>query len=120
KCSIAHAPITDLITYRTDRRNYTNYRSIMNYIESDNYSLTDASPADNIDKINIPVLIFHSENDTRVNVRHSNGFNSKMKAAGKDITYIHWEEGNNFLSLQPQRIDFLANVGKFLNKHLEE
>tara|TARA_R110002096_G_scaffold416576_2_gene619464 strand:- start:312278 stop:313987 length:1710 start_codon:yes stop_codon:yes gene_type:complete len=119
KCSIAHAPITDLETYRETRRNYTNFRAHMNYIESEEYDLHQASPANNVDKINIPVLLMHSEKDRRVRVRQSQGFESKMKAAGKEIEFVHWKEGNNFLSGQVQRVDFLRQTGLFLEKHLK-
>lgn len=91
----------------------------MNYIESEEYDLHQASPANNVDKINIPVLLMHSEKDRRVRVRQSQGFESKMKAAGKEIEFVHWKEGNNFLSGQVQRVDFLRQTGLFLEKHLK-
>lgn len=120
KCSIAHAPITNLTTYRETRRDFTNYRETMNYIESDDYTLTEASPGNNVDKINIPILIMHSKNDTRVKVRQSEGFYSRMTSAGKNIKFINWEEGNNYLSGQLQRVDFLKQTGLFLEQHLKQ
>jgi len=119
KCSITHAAITDLETYRNLLQRYLDFTFIMDYIESENYDLEEASPANNIDKINIPVLLLHSNQDTRVKSRQSKSFESKMKSADKDVTYINWKEGNNFLSGQKQRTEFLLETGKFLDKHLK-
>ncbi|MBT5074461.1 MAG: prolyl oligopeptidase family serine peptidase [Kordiimonadaceae bacterium] len=79
----------------------------------------EASPADNIDKINVPVLLFHGDVDANVDVKQTRVFNRKMKRAGKDIKYIEFENESHYLRNQTYRIKFLEETGKFLEKHLK-
>ncbi len=119
KCSISFAPITDLSDFMVDRRLYTDYRIYENYVVSDDWSFEEASPSENIDKYNIPILLAHGVVDRSVQVDQSRKFYQAMNDEGKEIKYIEFEYGNHFLSNEEYRIQFLTEVEQFLAKHLD-
>jgi dipeptidyl aminopeptidase/acylaminoacyl peptidase len=44
-------------------------------------------PIKNVDKANIPILLYHGDHDRQADTEHSRMFFSAMKAAGKDVEY---------------------------------
>lgn len=120
KCSVSFAPIADMSSYMAYRKRYADYKTYENYVLSDEWTLDDASPINNIDKINIPVLLIHGNIDRRVRVQQSREFYDKMEKAGKDIKYIEFEDGDHFLSNEEHRIEFLSEVERFLAEHLKD
>ena len=89
-----------------------------NFVVSDEWTLDEASPAENIESFNVPVLLLHGDIDRSVRVEQSRDFYKVMKKADKDIKYIEFEGGNHFLSTEVHRIEFLKQVEKFLKKNL--
>lgn len=45
-------------------------------------------PIKNVDKANIPILLYHGDGDRQADTVHSRIFYKAMKAAGKDIKYV--------------------------------
>lgn len=110
KCSVAMAPVTDL-----DKE----FEYIWtNFVESKDWTFDEASPADNIDKINIPVLLMQGDVDASVEAEHTRVFFRKMERRGKDIKYIEYENENHYLENQANRQNFLSETGAFLKKHI--
>ncbi len=118
KCSVALAPVTNLKNRVEYYKDFGDTNSYIDYIESDKYTLEEASPSLNADKINIPVLLLHGDKDRSVRVSQSQFFYNNMQSAGKDIKYIEWEDGDHFLSKEQHRVEFLHEMGLFLKKHL--
>lgn len=44
-------------------------------------------PLKNVDKANIPILLYHGDHDRQADTEHSRMFYAAMKAAGKDVQY---------------------------------
>tara|TARA_R110002073_G_scaffold59999_3_gene150815 strand:- start:356 stop:2323 length:1968 start_codon:yes stop_codon:yes gene_type:complete len=118
KCSVSFAPITDLSSFMRYRKRYTDYSIYENFVVSDEWTLDEASPAENIESFNVPVLLLHGDIDRSVRVEQSRDFYKVMKKADKDIKYIEFEGSNHFLSTEVHRIEFLKQVEKFLKKNL--
>lgn len=118
KCSAALAGVFDLESFMNYRVNYFGYKVYENYVESDEWTLEEASPINNIDKYDIPVLLLHGEQDKVVREGQSKSFYRKMRRAKKDIKYVKLKDGDHFLSKQENRVRFLKEVGEFLKKHL--
>ncbi len=118
KCSVAFAPVANLNNRVQYYKDFGDTNFYIDYIESDDYTLEEASPSFNIDKLNIPILLIHGVEDRSVRVSQSQFFYSKMKRAGKDIKYIEWKDGDHFLSKEKHRIEFLEEIGRFLKKNL--
>ncbi|MCC3859623.1 alpha/beta hydrolase family protein [Pseudemcibacter aquimaris] len=118
KCSVAFAPVTNLenrVRYYNDFGDTNDY---IDYMRSNDYTLDEASPSKNVDKINVPVLLVHGVDDRSVRVSQSQFFYENMKSRDKDIKYIEWEDGDHFLSQQKHRVEFLEEMGRFLKEHL--
>lgn len=120
KCSVAFAPVADLRKFMSDQRNYFGYKIYENYVKSDEWTIAEASPIENIDTLNIPVFLAHGDIDRSVNVNQSQRFYKAMKKAGKEIIYHEYEDGDHFFSNEKDRIEFLSEVEKFLKNNLLE
>ncbi|VAV94014.1 hypothetical protein MNBD_ALPHA01-144, partial [hydrothermal vent metagenome] len=118
KCAVSFAGIGDMRLFQRDASRFTNDDVIMKFIKNQNHSLTDISPAHNIDRIKAPVLLMHGTLDVRVPFKQGPNFYKKMKKAGKDIKFIKLEDENHFMELEKSQLIFLKEVDKFLKKHL--
>ena len=110
--------MANLVSFVNYYDEFGNTNSYLDYIKSDEYSIEEGSPAHNVDKINIPVMLFHGKLDRSVRVGQSQYFYEAMKEKNKDIKYIEWEEGDHYFSREKDRIQFLEEMGRFLKKHL--
>ena len=107
KCTVAFAPAIG-----------RGERGGSHYTLNKDYEHKDVSPLNHIDKINVPVLLFHGDTDAKVNVDLSREFYKNMQKAGKDIKYTEFEFGDHNLSNQEHRIQFLKEIELFLAKNL--
>ncbi len=112
KCSVAFAPVTNL------RKEFQ--FTITTYMESQEWSKKEASPSDNVDKLNLPILMFQGDLDENVDVDITRRFYKKMRNRGKDITYFEFEGEDHYLKNQKYRIKMLSEMEKFLEKHLKD
>tara|TARA_R110002096_G_scaffold416576_2_gene619466 strand:- start:314365 stop:316368 length:2004 start_codon:yes stop_codon:yes gene_type:complete len=119
KCSVAFAPVSHIQGLMQSLKNAPGFKSYKSYVESEEWSLNEASPSFNIDKINIPVLLFHGSKDMSVPIVQSRGFRDRMESADKELKYIEFEDGDHFLSDEKHRMKFLMETGKFLSEHLK-
>lgn len=118
KCAISYAPITDLPSLLYQYKDVYGYQAYRDYIESDEWSIEEASPKNNTGNINVPVLLMHGSEDLNVSPYQSRAFYDRMEEANKDIKYIEFENGDHFLTNEQNRIQFLKEVEIFLEKHL--
>ena len=77
------------------------------------------SPVDRIDRLAIPLLIAHGEQDERVHPHQSEQLVAALRAAGgKTFEYVTYPtEGHGFLRFAPQ-VDFHRRLERFLAWHL--
>lgn len=77
------------------------------------------SPAYNIDKINIPVMLVQGRKDQRVPMSQYDILNDRLREAGKapEINIVEDKEGHGFYDYQNQ-VDLFTVVEKFLGKHI--
>lgn len=81
KAAIAIAPVTDLETLRGEFRNFTNFQLVDAFIGQGKH-IVEGSPAQNADKIKIPVLLFHGDQDLNVGVGESRLMLTRLERAG--------------------------------------
>jgi len=118
KCSIAGAAVSNMPSFMTYQRKYTGYRRYKNYIKGDDTSLNDISPYHQMDKLKLPVLMFHGEKDRRVPFKQSIKFVDEMKSQGNNIKFVNLESADHHLSREKDRILYLQEVERFLKEHL--
>lgn len=118
QCAVSFAGVADVAYLVTSHKGYTNYDVVREQIGTDYSELRKRSPLHNAEAINIPVLIAHGTDDRSVRIRHSQKMAKELEKEGKDVTYLEFEDGDHFLSMQEHRIAFFKAMEAFLQEHL--
>lgn len=56
--------------------------------ELQGWTVTGMDPIRNVDKANIPILLYHGDRDRQADTYHSRDFYGAMRSAGKDVEYV--------------------------------
>lgn len=112
---VAIAPVTDLSEHKSDSKGY--YSSAVQQERIGNGPhIKQGSPAQNVDKIIAPVLLFHGDYDQNVDVTQSRLMESKLKGAGKSVTYYEYPKLAHNLHDARVRAEMLQKSSDFLPK----
>ena len=71
-----------------------------------------------MDRIKIPLLIAHGEQDRIVPVEQSRKMVKQLEASKKQVQYLELAEGTHNLSIQQNRDTFFRAMDEFLGRHL--
>ena len=86
--------------------------------ERDKDFLTDISPKTHMDNLACPMLVIQGKNDPRVVEQESSDLVEAMRAQGKDVDYLVFEdEGHDVLKL-PNKVRCYETIVDFFKKHL--
>jgi dienelactone hydrolase len=86
--------------------------------ERDKDFLTDISPKTHMDNLACPMLVIQGKNDPRVVEQESADLVEAMRAKGKDVDYLMFEdEGHDVLKL-PNKVRCYETIVDFFKKHL--
>lgn len=113
KAIVAIAPVTDLEQLREDSRYYSSFRQVDAFIGRGTHVKT-GSPAQNADKISVPVMLVHGDYDQNVDVGQSRLMESRLRSAGKKVTYVEFEGLDHQLADDNVRTRMLGDADKFL------
>ncbi len=77
------------------------------------------SPAFNVDKIRIPVMLVQGAKDRRVPISQYNLLRERLEEAGRppEVTVVEDKEGHGFYDFQNQ-VDLYTKMEAFLDKHI--
>ena len=117
KAIVAIAPVTDLETLREESRNFTNYTLVDRFIGRGAH-VREGSPAQNAAAIKAPVLLFHGSQDQNVGIGESRLMASKLRAAGKQVELVEFEDLTHGLIDRTARTRLLADSDAFLRRSL--
>lgn len=117
KAIVAIAPVTDLETLREESRNFTNYTLVDRFIGRGAH-VREGSPAQNAAAIKAPVLLFHGSQDQNVGIGESRLMASKLRAAGKQVELVEFEDLTHGLVDRTARTRLLADSDAFLRRSL--
>ncbi len=117
KAIVAIAPVTDLETLRGEHRNFTNFELVDGFIGHGAH-IRDGSPAQNVDRIAAPVLLFHGDLDQNVGIGESRLMASKLRGAGKPVTFVEYKGLTHQLDDSDVRTDMLGKSDAFLRTAL--
>jgi dipeptidyl aminopeptidase/acylaminoacyl peptidase len=118
QCAISFAGVTDLRQLVVRSRRYVNTKFVKKQIGSDTDDLEARSPYHNAEKIKIPMLIVHGEDDRIVDVSHSEKLAEELADLKRPVEFIELENGDHYLSIQRNRHQFFAAMDVFLKRHL--
>jgi dipeptidyl aminopeptidase/acylaminoacyl peptidase len=114
---VAIAPVTDLERWREEFRNRANYLVMDNFIGRGPH-LEAGSPARHAASFKAPVLLFHGDADINVGMSASRLMESRLKVAGKPVTYVEFHDLDHQLDSAEVRARMLSQTDEFLRRHL--
>ena len=118
KAAIAIAPVTDLELLKEERRGWSDYNVVSEFVGSGPH-IKEGSPASNADKIKVPVLMFHGTVDRNVSVSHARRMESRLKGAGVASNLVLYEDLDHYLDDSAARVDMLKKSTDFLKGALK-
>jgi dipeptidyl aminopeptidase/acylaminoacyl peptidase len=117
KAIVAIAPVTDLEAMRQDHLDFTDFIMVNRFIGNGPH-VHEASPAQNVERITAPVLMFHGDLDLNVAINQSRLMARKLRAAGKDVSLIEFTGLDHQLDDDSARARVLAESDAFLRHNL--
>ena len=108
KAVIAIAPVTDLSLLKQESGSLDR-----EFIGSGPH-IREGSPAQNAERINAPVLMFHGDLDSTVEVGESRLMESRLRSAGKKVDLVIYPKRDHYLDDSQVRIDMLRKSDAFL------
>ncbi len=118
KCAVSFAGISDLIKLRDKYRYFTNKNTVRKQIGEDKGQLKQTSPVRMAEKVKIPILLIHGDDDVVVPVNQSRIMAAALKDEGKQYEYIELEDGTHNLDYLPHRKKTFEAMENFLKKYL--
>jgi acetyl esterase/lipase len=113
KAVIAIAPVTDLAALKEASRNWTNFQLVSDYVGSGSV-MHGGSPIEHVDKIKVPVLLFHGGHDANVGIEQSRSMAARLKSAGVKCELVTWDELDHQLDDSAARTEMLRKSDEFL------
>lgn len=113
KAVVAIAPVTDLVMLKSEWRDFSNRRVEEEFIGAGPH-IKEGSPAQNADRISVPVLMFHAELDRNVRIGQSRFMAKKLREAGKSVELVEYPKLEHSLVDSAVRAQMLRKSADFL------
>ena len=117
KAIVAVAPVTDLDRWREDFRDTASFKLVDEFVGRGPH-LREGSPAQNAGAIRAPVLLFHGDKDTNVEIGHSKLMADKLRAAGKSVEFVEFPGLDHGLRDETARTRLLSASDAFIRRAL--
>ncbi len=115
RCAVSIAGVADLRALaREDSRFYGGRRRVAHTLGDDVSELKAGSPLRAVEKIQVPVLLVHGDNDIQVSVDHSRRMARALKGQDKKHELVVIKDGNHSLSRYEWRETLLTKIEAFL------
>lgn len=86
--------------------------------ERDADFLDSISPLNFVDRIEAPLMVIHGANDPRVPVQEAEQIVAKLRARGRDVEYLRYEDEGHGLAKAKNRADAWPKVVGFFERYL--
>jgi len=113
KAIVAIAPVTDLEKLRSQYSGWANFPIINKFIGQGAH-IREGSPAQNVEAIRAPVLLFHGTVDGNVKIDQSRLMNDRLRGAGKEVTLVEFPGLAHSLHDAEARTKLLSQSDAFL------
>lgn len=118
QCAISFAGLSDIKKFRDGASHYQNKNVIREQFGNDSEQLKKSSPVRAADKIKIPILLIHGNDDAVVPVEQSRIMADELKDQHKVYEYVELEHGSHHLDYMPHRKQTFEAMAAFLKKYL--
>lgn len=115
KAVVAIAPVTDLQAFKDQHRHWTDYYLVNDYV-GDGPHVRAGSPAQNADKIKVPVLLFHGAFDRNTSIEQSRRMAASLERAGVRHELVTWDELDHSIEDSAARSELLRKSDAFLRE----
>ena len=116
--AVSMAGVTDL-SRRLDRAQRSRLADLnLPRYDSDPAAVEANSPLLHADRIRIPVLLAHGRRDFTVPVEDTERMEDALKAAGKRVQAIYFDDDDHYLFREEDRIAYLKALAQFLAENL--
>lgn len=112
---VAIAPVADLETLKNEWRGSSIARLQEQFIGSGPH-IKEGSPAQNVEKIAAPVMLFHGDMDRNVSISQSRLMAKRLKAEGKRVEYVEYPGLAHSLTDSAVRAEMLRKSVAFLKE----
>jgi acetyl esterase/lipase len=110
---VAIAPVTDLFALKEEHRGWSDFELIKGFI-GDGPQMHEGSPIEHVDKIKVPVILFHGAQDANVSIEQSKRMAARLKAAGAKCELVTWDDLDHHLEDSAARAQMLRKTDEFL------
>lgn len=118
KCAISFAGISDIKKLRGISRYTSNKNTMREQLGNDMEQLKNTSPINMVEKIHIPILLIHGDEDASVPVEQSRLMVAELKRQNKIYEYIELKNGSHHLDILQHRKQTFEAMEAFLKKYL--
>lgn len=119
QCAISFAGMSDLVRMRNKFRYFTNSNTARKQFGEDKDQLKQTSPVNMAERVKIPILLIHGDDDISVPVEQSRVMARALKKHGKVFEYIELEDGSHYLDYLPHRQQTFEAMERFLQQYLK-
>lgn len=117
RCAVSYAGVSDLNRMLKHQRNFLFAGARTDWLREQAPDLKNVSPLNFPGEFSIPLLLVHGDEDRVVPPVQSKVMAQKLKAVGKDVTYIVQPKADHHFSRTEDRLEFLKALEAFLAKH---
>jgi pimeloyl-ACP methyl ester carboxylesterase len=117
KAVIAIAPVTDLAQLKEEHREWTDFLVVSDFVGEGSH-IREGSPAENADKIKVPVMLFHGTLDRNVGIGQSRRMAASLKTAGVRNELVTYDGLDHQLEDSSARAEMLRKSDDFLRQVL--
>jgi len=118
RCAAAWAPVTNLVNLHRGIKNGLHTEIGLDRLGEDDDRLDAASPALHADKIKIPVLLMHGNQDFTVQPENSRFMEAALKNEGKPVEAIYLDNADHYRQRRDARQAWLSALDRFLTPQL--
>jgi dipeptidyl aminopeptidase/acylaminoacyl peptidase len=119
KCAISVAGVSNVFDLVLKNRAFwRTYNVVDEQIGTGRKFLNDISPINHVDKIKVPILLIHGDNDRQVEPDQSIEMHDRLQKADKSVEFLLLPNEDHYLSIEKNRIDTFMAMDKFLDKCL--
>ncbi|MEM7283227.1 MAG: prolyl oligopeptidase family serine peptidase, partial [Pseudomonadota bacterium] len=126
QCALSIAGVSHLpAMLKADKSRYGRDHEVLQYFERsildgkyDSDALKEISPYFSADRVTIPVLLMHGEDDTIVEYNQSKLMHRALKKAGRDVELVKLKNEDHYLREGSTRLQALQTIVGFVDKHI--
>jgi len=117
RCVVSIAGVTDPMRLIRERRNFLSGKRVEAFVGTDAEVIQAGSPLRRADALQVPVLMFHGDEDINVDPDHSRRLHKALRRAGGQSELVLYEDAEHGIWRTAYRIDMLERIGRFLAHH---